>query len=129
PQVLTEGQDVATDAAQVPENIDQLLPRLPEAEHQSGLREEPLAQVTGSFEHGEGALVAGARPHPPVEPGDGLQVVVEDVDGRGDDVGDRGPAPLEVRYQNLDPARGQKPSDGARRGGEVRRPPVREVVP
>ena len=41
PKVLTEGQDVAPDGAQISENTEKLGLGLAEAEHQAGLRREP----------------------------------------------------------------------------------------
>src|SRR2546428_3230220 len=86
-QVLTEGQDVTADAAQIFENTGQFLLRLAEAEHQAGFGEESFPRATGRLEHGEGTRVTGARSHPAIEPGDRFQVVVEDVDRGGHDLG------------------------------------------
>ena len=86
-EVLAEGQEVAADGAEVGQGLEDLLGRLAQAEHQAALGPDVGAGLLGVLEDRQADGVLALAADVLLEPGDGLQVVVEDLGlGRQDDV-------------------------------------------
>ena len=84
PQVLAQGEDAHAGVAQVGHRPAHLVVRLAHPEDDPGFGHE--AGVGGAGEDGQAPGVGGRRAHHPLEPGDRLEVVIEDV---GPDTEDR----------------------------------------
>ena len=86
-KVLAEREQVAADRAEVGQGFDDLLGRLAQAEHQAALGAEVRARSFDVLEHREADRILALAPDVLLEPGDGLEVVVEHLgSGREDDV-------------------------------------------
>ena len=94
-----------SDRAQVAQHLDDLVPRLAEADHQAGLGRDVRRPRARAVEQLERARVAAARPRRAIEPRHRLGVVVEHVGPRVEDGPQRRFVALEVRDQHFDAAR------------------------
>ena len=82
-QVLPDGDDGHPDAAQVGHGGHDLVLAFAQSHHQAGLGHQ--AGLPGPGEHAQAARVPGRGPHGPLQPGHGLNVVVQDVGPRLED--------------------------------------------
>src|SRR2546429_8025415 len=102
-QILAQGQDVHVRGAKVPHRLEDLLARLPQAEHDRGLREESVTHALRSPEDVNALRVARAAvPHDGLEALDRLDIVVEHVHAGVDDGPHRLEVPLEIRHEGFD---------------------------
>ena len=86
-EVLAERQEVAADRPEVGQGLEDLLGRLAQAEHQAALGPGLGARPLGVLEDREADAVLALAADVLLEPGDRLEVVVEDLGpGREDDV-------------------------------------------
>ena len=128
-QVLAHGQDLDAVLAQHPEGLHHLVELLTEPDHQPGLGDHLVARhLLRHAQDPRRAQEVGAAPGDRVEPGDGLDVVVEDVRPLGDHLGERHLLAAEVRGENLDLAPGRHPADRADHAHERAGPVVGEIV-
>ena len=99
---------------------------LAHADDQARLGHEPGGLRPG--QHRQAAGVAGRRTHGPLEPGDGLDVVVEDIGTHREQHVERAGVALDVGDQGLDARRRAAQPDRVDAGGDVGHPAVGEVV-
>src|SRR5438105_4097792 len=128
-QILAQGQDVHVRGAKVPHRLEDLLARLPQAEHDRGLREESVAHALRSPEDVKALRVVGAAvPHDGLEAFDRLDIVVKHVHAGVDDGPHRLEVSLEIRDEGLDEQVGTAGLDLPHRGSdpEPLRFPLRE---
>lgn len=78
-KVLADGGDINVGAGNVVEKPVNLLGRLAQTDHETGLGEGFGTVLFGKTKHVERLLVIGLGPHTPVEAPDGLHVVVKNV--------------------------------------------------
>ncbi len=76
-QVFADGHDVGADGCEVVQQAGDLLGGFAEAEHEPGLRDE--ARRFGLRQHRQAAGVPSIGSHRTLQPGDGLDVVIEHV--------------------------------------------------
>ena len=108
-------------AGEVGEAAGDLVGRLAQPDHEPGLGDQPGG--LGPGQHREAAGVAGRRPHGALQPGDGLDVVVEHVGAGGEQQLERRCVAVGVGDQRLDRVAGQCAADRRRR--RRRRAPCR----
>ena len=125
-QVLPDGDDVATDPRQVAQRPGHLGGGLAQPHHDRGLGHQ--TGVGGPRQHRQAAGVAGGGTHQPLQPGHGLDVVVQHVGALVEDHRERRGVTLAVRDEDLDGHRRAQSPDRPDAGREVRRAPVSHVV-
>ena len=126
PQVLADGDDVATDAGQVGEGAVDLCVRLAQADDQRRLGGE--ARRPGPCQHGEAPGVRGRGPHRALEAGDRLEVVVQHVGPGVEHDTQRVGVALAVGDEHLHRGTGVDGTDGPDGGDELGGPAVGQVV-
>ena len=87
-------------AAQIREGVNDLVVGLPHSDDESRLRDE--IRLLGPSKHGQAARVARRRPHCPLQPRDGLDVVVQHLGTSREDHVQRFRIALAVRDEHLD---------------------------
>jgi len=80
-QVLTDGQDIASDAPEVGHQFDNLVPGLAESHHKAGLGTQGGVACPGLSQNLKRPLIVCLWPNPGVQPGHRLHVVVENASG------------------------------------------------
>jgi hypothetical protein len=123
-EVLADRDDVHLRAAQVGQDLPDLLVRLPQTDHEAALADLGLTDPLAGRQQVQGTLVPALGPDPGKQPGHRLDVVVEHV-GRGLEQSLQGVVPpSEIGCQDLDARPGESPAqlqDGFRedRGAAV----------
>src|SRR5262245_19326060 len=106
-EVLTDGQNPATDATQVLERRDQLVALFAKADHHAALGRNVRRVPLRPLEQLQRSRIAPPRARHAIETRHGLRVVIEDVGTRIEDRAQRRLAALEVGDEHLDAAAGQ----------------------
>jgi hypothetical protein len=122
-KVLPQGQKMTPDPPQVLHHPQDLATRLPHPQNQPRLGGQ--AEAGGPRQHAQGAAVVLSRLHHGVEPGDGLEVVVQHIGPGLDDAPQIRYRPSEVRNQHFDAGPRATVAHGGDGCGELRGTPVR----
>ena len=128
PQVLSQCEDVAVCRAQVPHGLTRLVQLLAHAEHHAALGHGARRHRLGPRQEFQRAVKLRLRTHRGIEPGDGLEVMVQDVGSGLHHQGQRLPVALEVRDQHFNAGLGAASADGADGGGKDARAAIGELV-
>ena len=127
-QVLTEGEDVDTRAAQVGQHLPDFRVRLAQTQHEAALGHLPRPQPPRAPQHGQAPGIVALRAQPWEQAGRHLDVVIEHV-GPGEEHGLQRPEiALEIGSEHLHLGPGQARAYGVNGGRELGGPAVGKVV-
>ena len=128
PQILADGQDVASDAAEVGQGVNQLGPRFAKTHHETRFRGDAGLTVAGTVQQAERTVVAATRSGSAILAANRLEVVVQYVRSRRENGVERFVASTEIRYEGFDPAGGGQRAGCGDCAGERARSPVIKVI-
>src|SRR5262245_25997667 len=127
-QVLSDRQQVTLRGAQIPHGLNDLLWLFTQPHHQPGLCAQRRVQLLDTLEQSQRALVLRLRTYFVVEASDALQVMVQHMRLRFDDLCQGLPVALEIRDEHLHTALRHMPSDGPNGCSEDVTPSVRYII-
>src|SRR5271157_2236127 len=108
-EVLPQRQEVATDRPEVGQGFHEFLGGLAQAEHQSALGSRCRAGGLHVVEHLEADVILALAADVLLEPGDSLDVVIEELGAGGEDPIDAVDPAVEIRREDLDGRAGTMP--------------------
>jgi hypothetical protein len=129
-QVLAQGEHIAALGAQVGHDRQHLVLFLAKAEHEPGLGGDIRVAFLEGAQQGQGAGIVGAGAGLGIEPGDRLQVVIEEVwPAVASELSEgQGLATAKVGHQHLQPRVRTAAANGAQASGEVAGAAIAQIV-